>query len=273
MGRQGTARTRDGIDLQYTIHGEDQPGRPRLVLVHSLAMAGSVWEWVARRLSPRATVLTYDCRGHGGSTKMPGPYRLETFGHDLADLLDCLAWDRVYVAGASMGGNVSLQFSQVYPDRVRGLGLVDTTAWYGADAPEKWEQRARKAEQGGVAALIDFQEARWFSDAFRAQNGEGVQRCRSVFLANDVPSFAATCRMLGSFDLRAGLPAMRMPTAIAVGEDDYATPVAMARGLHEGIPGSTLQILPGLRHLTFVEVPDVIGGVLTDLLNRVSAAS
>ncbi len=273
MGLQGTARTRDGIDLQYTIHGDDQPDRPRVVLVHSLAMAGSVWEWVAQRLTPAATVLTFDCRGHGASTKAPGPYRLETFGHDLADLLDHLTWDRAYVAGASMGGNVALQFSQLYPDRVRGLGLIDTTAWYGADAPDKWEQRARKAEQGGLAALISFQEARWFSDAFREQNSEGVQRCRSIFLANDPTSFAATCRMLGAFDLRAGLPALRMPTAIAVGEEDYATPVAMARGLHAGIAGSTLQIIPGVRHLTLVECPDVIGRVLTDLLNRVPSAS
>jgi len=273
VGRQGTARTRDGIDLHYTIHGEDSPGRPRFVLVHSLAMAGTVWEWVAKRLAQTAVVLTYDCRGHGASTKMPGPYRLETFGHDLADLLDHLKWDRVYVAGASMGGNVSLQFSVLYPNRVRGLGLIDTTAWYGPEAGERWEQRARKAEQNGLAALIDFQEARWFSDAFRAQNSEGVVRCRSIFLANDVPSFAATCRMLGAFDLRADLPGLRMPTAIAVGEEDYATPVAMARELHSGIAGSTFQMIPGVRHLTFVECPDIIAGVLSDLLNRVSSPS
>jgi 3-oxoadipate enol-lactonase len=270
--RSGTARTRDGISLHYTVYGEGGPEDARVVLVHSLAMAGSVWEWVANRLAGHGTVLTYDCRGHGASTRAPGPYRLETFAHDLADLLDSMNWNSVNLAGASMGGNVSLQFAQLYPERVRSLGLVDTTAWYGADAPQKWADRARKAEEQGLAALLDFQESRWFTEAFRSTNGEGVVRCRSLFLANDVSCFVATCHMLGAFDLRAGLSAMRMPTAIIVGEEDYATPPAMARELHQGIPGSTLQVIPKARHLTFVEKPDVVAEALTALHNPVSSS-
>jgi 3-oxoadipate enol-lactonase len=34
--------------------------------------------------------------------------------------------------------------------------------------------------------------------------------------------------------------------------------VAHARHLHEAIPGSTLTIIPGARHLTPVECPDQI---------------
>jgi 3-oxoadipate enol-lactonase len=210
-------------------------------------------------------VLTYDCRGHGASTRAPGPYALELFAQDLADLLDALRWDSVDLAGASMGGNVSLQFAQRYPQRVRTLGLVDTTAWYGPEAPQKWAERAKKAQEQGLGALIEFQESRWFTDAFRAQNGEGVARCRSLFLANDVNCFAATCQMLGAFDLRAGLGAMRMPTAVVVGEEDYATPPAMARELNQGIAGSTLQIIPKARHLTFVERPEVVADALAAL--------
>jgi 3-oxoadipate enol-lactonase len=230
-----TAATRDGISLHYTIHGAERPEQPRLVLVHSLAMNLAVWDSVAARLAATATVLTYDCRGHGASTKAPGPYRLETFAHDLADLLDHVHWDDSYLAGASMGGSVSLQLAMLCPDRVRGLGLVDTTAWYGADAEKRWEQRAREVEEKGLASLIDFQESRWFSDSFRVQDSEAVQRCRSQFLAHDVASYAAACRMLGTFDLRAGLPRLRVPTAIVVGEDDYATPPAMAREIQNGI--------------------------------------
>ena len=47
-----------------------------------------------------------------------------------------------------------------------------------------------------------------------------------------------------------------MPVAIVVGEEDYATPVAMAQQLHEAIPQSTLTILPRARHLTPIECPD-----------------
>jgi 3-oxoadipate enol-lactonase len=59
-----------------------------------------------------------------------------------------------------------------------------------------------------------------------------------------------------------------MPTAIVVGEEDYATPVAMARQLHEAIPHSTLTILSKARHLTPIEQPDAIADVVFQLLQQ-----
>ncbi len=268
--RSGTATTRDGITLHYTLHGDARPKQPRAVLVHSLAMAGTVWDAVGGRLATSAAVLTYDCRGHGRSTRQHGPYRLAMFAQDLADLLDHLGWDSVHLAGASMGGNVSLRFATLFPARVSSLSLVDTTAWYGPEAAERWEQRARQAEEKGLHTLVDFQETRWFTDAFRVQNGDAVIGCRTMFLENDVACFAATCRMLGAFDLRAGLPALRMPTAIVVGEEDYATPPAMAREMQNGIKGATLQVIPNARHLTFVEYPEIVAGALSELIGRVA---
>ncbi|MGZ3287685.1 MAG: alpha/beta fold hydrolase, partial [Xanthobacteraceae bacterium] len=87
-------------------------------------------------------------------------------------------------------------------------------------------------------------------------------------LRNDVQAYVETCRMLGAADLRAALPAMTMPTAIVVGEEDYATPVAMAEAMHRSIEGSTLTVLKGARHLTPLEVPDAIAGELIALLKR-----
>ena len=66
-----------------------------------------------------------------------------------------------------------------------------------------------------------------------------------MFLRNEVPAYVETCKMLGAADLRAALPAMTMPAAVVVGEEDYATPVAMAEALQRGIKGSTLTVLEG----------------------------
>lgn len=264
--QSGIAKTRDGISIHYTLHGSPHPGRPRLALIHSLGMSGQVWTDVVRNLADQAYVLTYDCRGHGASTKASEPYRLEMFGDDLADLLTQIGWERAHVAGASLGGSVALQFAALHPQKLQSLGLIDTTAWYGADAAEKWEWRAKEAEEKGLPALSNFQTTRWFSDAFREAGGEPVERCRNIFLANETHCFASTCRMLGAFDLRHTLAAIRVPTAIVVGEQDYATPPEMARQLEAGIAGATLQIIPQARHLTFVEKPEVIAQMLARLI-------
>jgi 3-oxoadipate enol-lactonase len=88
----------------------------------------------------------------------------------------------------------------------------------------------------------------------------------SGFVANDVNCYSATCEMLGDADLRNLLPAIKAPTAVMVGEEDFATPVAMAEALHQGIAGSTLTVFKGARHITPVERPDDIAAKLLGLL-------
>ena len=89
-----------------------------------------------------------------------------------------------------------------------------------------------------------------------------------VFVASDVDCYASTCQLLGDVDTRPHLPAFRMPVAIVVGEEDYATPVEMARELHAAIPQSTLTIIPKARHLTPIEFPDQIAAQLRTLVQR-----
>lgn len=258
------ATTRDKVKIGYSMLGDVKSPR-RIALVHSLAMDREFWRPVGEILARDCAVLIYDCRGHGASDKPAGPYTTSLFADDLASLLDHVEWDKAAVAGASMGGTVSIAFGQKYPERTMALGLIDTTAWYGATAPKDWAERAGKAASEGLASLIGFQKTRWFSDAFREQHPEVVEASIAVFLKNEVQAYADTCSMLGSTDLRAGLADMKMPVRIAVGEEDYATPVAMAQALQQGLGGAPLNIIKGGRHLTPLEKPEIIAAELRAL--------
>lgn len=256
--------TRDRAGLHCALHASHQ-ATTGMILVHSLAMDHGFWHEVVEALPEDLSVLTYDARGHGTSDKPPGPYRVEQFADDLADLMDAIGWTDAVVAGASMGGCVALAFTGRHPERVRGLGLVDTTAWYGNDAPTQWADRAAKAVEVGLKSMVEFQTTRWFGDAFRQRRPEIVQRCVDVFLKNDPHRFADTCEMLGACDLRDVMTSIRVPTAIVVGAEDYATPLAMAEALNAGIAGSTLKVIAGGRHLTPLEFPSEIASMLTTL--------
>ena len=258
-----TVRLRDGTRLVYDMHGRED-GRPRVVLIHSLGMDRFFWDRTIPLLAGSAVVLTYDCRGHGASDKPKGPYRIEQFADDLAGLMDHVGWQSAIVAGASMGGCTTLAFGQRYPSRALALGLIDTTAWY--NAADKWEERAVKATSDGLAAMIDFQVTRWFTDGFRAANPAIVKENVDRLLANDPAAFAETCRMLGACNLEAGLPRMTMPAAVMVGDEDYATPVAMSETLHRGIKDSTLTVFKSARHLTPLEVPERVAAELQRLI-------
>lgn len=258
------ATTRDGTTISYRlIKGS---GDKRVVLVHSLAMDKTFWEPTAEALGGAADVLIFDCRGHGASSKPAGPYSVELFADDMADLMDHVGWTSAVVAGASMGGCVALAFAARYPERTAALGLFDTTSWYGADAPKAWKERADKAVAEGMGALVGFQKTRWFSDGFREANPDVVEKAIGVFLKNELPAYAATCAMLGNADIRVALPGFKFPCRVAVGTEDYATPPEMARYMAENIPGAELFIMEGVRHFTPLEVPGVIAGHLRELV-------
>jgi 3-oxoadipate enol-lactonase len=260
----------DGATLAYTLRAAPKPAAPKIALIHSLALDRSIWDGVVERLE--ADVLAYDCRGHGLSDRRPRAYTAELFAHDLAELLDHVGWEQATIAGCSMGGCVALAFGGLCPQRTAGLGLIDTTAWYGPKAGATFKERADAARAKGMAALFDFQSTRWFSDQFRAQHPEILKRTLDVFVASDVECYAATCQLLGEVDTRGHLPTFRMPVAIVVGEEDYATPVDMARELHSAIPQSTLTIIPGARHLTPIEFPHRIASELQALIARAAAS-
>lgn len=269
---ESTFTTADGCSIGYTLRSADGPHR--VALIHSLALERSIWDGVAEQLAGKASVLAYDCRGHGRSSRAPGPYTMERFARDLAELMDHAGWRTAVVGGCSMGGGVAQAFGGVYSSRVAGLGLIDTTAWYGADAPTQWRQRAATAKANGLGGMVEFQTTRWFGDSFRAAHPDLVSAATRVFLSNDLDCYTATCEMLGDADLRHYLPTFRIPVAVMVGEEDYATPVAAARQMHETISatnsaGSTFTVLNG-RHLTPIECPEQIAAELLALCERAS---
>jgi 3-oxoadipate enol-lactonase len=262
----GTLKTSDGCMIGFRVHPAPGPRAPRMVLVHSLALDRSIWDGVVTAMKGQAEILTYDCRGHGRSERRAGPYTAELFARDLAELLDHVGWPAASIAGCSMGGCVAQAFAAAHPTRVVGLGLIDTTAWYGPKAPEQWHERAEAARQKGFQSLLDFQLTRWFGDAFRKLDTEAAKSLADLFLKNDVECYAATCEMLGQADLRSSLASITAPTVVIVGEEDAATPVDMSRALHKAIKGSTLSIVPSARHLTPVEKPKEVAALLAQLL-------
>jgi len=132
-----------------------------------------------------------------------------------------------------------------------------------------WADRGKKAASDGFASMIGFQVTRWFSDAFREARPDVVQQTSDIFVRNDVPAYVALCDMLGTFDARGFVTAFTMPVEVLVGEEDYATPLAMSEELEQAIPGAHLSVIPKVRHLTILEIPERIAELVRTLIARV----
>jgi 3-oxoadipate enol-lactonase len=252
----------DGCTLAVHILRHGETGAVPFLFIHALAMDGMMWQGVAQALPKGAPIYAVDCRGHGLSDKPAGPYTTARFARDIAMVMSAINAPRVHLVGWSMGGTIACAFAGQFPERLASLTIVDGTATYGPKAPPAWEERAQKAVAGGMQALTQFQLDRWFTPAFLAAEPAKVENAVATFNRNSVPAYVETCRMLGSADERAALKNYIGPCAVVVGEEDYATPVAMAQEVASLIKGAQLTVLPKVRHFTPIEVPEKIAACI-----------
>ncbi len=143
------------LKLHYVDWGNDDA--PPLLLVHGGRDHCRSWDWVAERLCDRYHVIAPDLRGHGDSAWSPdGNYDMDAFVYDLAQLIHQLDLAPVTIVAHSMGGNVALRYTGLYPDNVcklvaiEGLGpspkmLAERAAKPVADRFRQWIEDKRQA--------------------------------------------------------------------------------------------------------------------------------
>lgn len=250
-----TLITSDKAQLEYRLQASAHAEAQNVVLIHALGMDDSNWDRVLAVMPDHLSAVAINVRGHGRSGRGSLPLTIDTAVDDVLRVMEQLSWPTATVAGCSMGGCIAQAVAIRRPEKVSGLVLVDTTAWYGEKAATNWGGRAERAASKGFQSLLDFQKDRWFSPSFLERQPEAFDKYAEVFLANDVRTYQEACAMLGSIDLRDGLEHVQVPTAILVGEDDYATPPEMARQMHALLPDASLEILDGARHFTPIEAP------------------
>ena len=100
-------------------------GGPPLVFVHGLACDGTDWHAQVDSLETRTTVVVCELPGHGSSPARPAECTIEAYGAALARALTKLKLPPSILVGHSMGCRVVLEASQLEPDAVCGLVLVD----------------------------------------------------------------------------------------------------------------------------------------------------
>jgi len=236
-----------------------------VVLLHSLALDRTIWGDFAARLGADRCVIVPDLPGHGADPQ-GDPTSVETMADGVAELLRANGRSGVTLIGMSLGGSVAQALTIRHPDLVDALGLIDTTGWYGPDAPTAWAQRANQAKDQGIASLAGFQLDRWFTPAFREAHPQTGQRLLEIFGRNDLSSYVASCTALGAMDLRSRLPEISVPVAIVVGELDQATPPDHAYAIASLVPQATVTVLPDCKHLSAIERPDDVIAALAGVL-------
>ena len=164
------------LRLHYVDWGNQDA--PPLILVHGGRDHCRNWDWVAAALRKDWHIIAPDLRGHGDSAwTSDGQYSMAAYVYDLAQLIHQQGLAPVSIVAHSLGGNISLRYAGVYPEKIRRLvaieGLGPSPRVLGERATKGIAERTRTwiEEQRGISARL-IRRYPTIEDAFRRMQEE-----------------------------------------------------------------------------------------------------
>ena len=243
---------------------------PALVFCHGFTTTGEFWREQIGAFSHDHRVVVPDLPGHGRSAyPRKRRYTIDAYVADLALLFDKLHLGDAILVGLSMGGTIAQRFALAHGSRLRALVLVGATP-HGLGPDVSVNNVLQAIDHLGVAAASQAVIDRSFGSVASA---ELVAFAREQVA--QTPEFVAREAIisLNEADSRLQLASLALPTLVVCGEEDAITPPAESHALAAGIPGATLQMVPGAAHFPMLEQPERFNAVLRDFLNRVATMS
>jgi len=261
--------TADGTRLRYVESGHGPP----ILLIHGLG--ASVYAW-RKTIGPLADagfhVVAFDNRGFGASAKPATGYANGELAALVVALMDSLHFADAVVVGHSMGGAIAGEVALRYPDRVRGLVLIDA-AGYGireplvlrlASVPLVGAIATALRGRHGVERLLRFT----YANPSRVTQSDVDQYYAPVAASDFGPAFRAVLREFKFTALRGRLSDVRAPTLVLWGAGDRLIPPSLGRAMATDLQRGAFVLVPDAGHNVQEEAPDEVNRTLIAFLRE-----
>ena len=260
-----------GARIAYDDVGSGSP----IVFIHGFPHDRTLWSRQIDALSLQVRCVAPDLRGFGESSEQ-GPFSIDLYADDIAELMTYLGIERATICGLSMGGYVAMSMWRRHPHRVSALALCDTKG--GADNEEGRKKRndlIALAEREGSVAVAANQIAGMLGKTTREKRPEVVETIKAMMERASVAGIVgAVASMRDRPDSRTTLATVTVPTLVVVGDEDVLTPMSEAQAIVAALSPTAqarLEVIEGSGHATCVERPAAVTHVLADFLTALSA--
>lgn len=269
----------NGIEIYYEVHpatGRD-PNWPissdhtPLLMIMGLGLNSLSWYKNIPGLNSSRTVIVFDNRGTGRSSKPDAPYSIKQMAADAVAVLDAAGVRRAHVFGYSMGSLIAQEVALNYPQRVKGLVL-------GASTAGAWHHYASSPYVGLLMVqrgLVRWKEATdmiipiLYSEEFRRDYPEQIAADAKIRLTYPTPAYAYRRQLaaVAAHNTYDQLDLLAIPTLVFTGGADVLVRPENSRILARRIPRAELAIVPGRGHFLPSEDPETTNRLVLDFLD------
>jgi 3-oxoadipate enol-lactonase len=254
-------------------------GAPLAVLLHGIGGGRNAWSdelsGTGRALCDAGfEVAAVDLPGYGDSAAID-PYTMAGVAQRVASLIDALGAGRAILVGHSLGGMVAQELCALAPERVQALVLVGTSSAFGKPGGA-WQQqfladRFAPLDAGrGMPELAASLVAGMLGPQAPASTVAAATR---LMAAVPEATYRQALTALTTFDRRAQLAHIDVPTLCITGEHDRNAPPSLMQQMAMRIRGAEYLCLAGAGHLAPMEAPDPFNRALLAFVQRRCGAS
>lgn len=211
--------------------------------------------------------VAWDMPGYGHSAPIE-PYTFKGLAESCIRLIEALlgASQRrggIALLGQGMGGMVAQEVVMRRPELVSRLVLCGTAA-AGEALPHAPAGEPLLAGQ----SMGDLAQRLVPQLVGPGALPEGVALAAHCMAGVHPATYRKALEALPTFDRRAQLAQIRMPTLLVAGEFDRSVPPAVMQEMADAIEGSQYVEMKGIGHLQNLEAPEVFDGLVLDFLAR-----
>lgn len=238
-----------------------------LLFLHGVGGGHAAWDRQIPYFTARGhRALAWDQPGYGDAPLVE-PYDLDQVAGALKRQIGN---EPVVLVGHSMGGFVAQEAYARFPALIRGLALCFTSAAFGGAASDFARQfvaaRVAPLEQGKTMAEI----AARLMPSMRGSRSDpaGLALAERIMGAIPPETYRKAVHLLTTFDRRAELAAIRVPTLLIAGRDDRVAPAAVMERMAHKVPNAEYVLLESCGHLGPMDQPDLFNETLAGFLER-----
>lgn len=234
------------------IHYSDTGKGSVIVLLHGFLENLSMWNFITDELSKKYRVFAFDLLGHGKSENIGYIHTME----DQADMIHSVLHEnkirKATFIGHSMGGYVSLAFAELYPDNVKKIILVNSTAKADSDERKLNRDRAIQAVKQNFSVFVKMSVSNLFSEKNRERLSQKIENVKNQALDTSLQGVIASLEGMKIRDDReVMLHFAPYPIMLVLGTDDPALNYEEAKTQTENT-STQLVILDG-GHMSHLE--------------------